>query len=257
MTEPAISDAIRLAIAAPRATITLSRPQKRNALEVADLAAFAAALGRVHDAEGVRVLVVTGEGDRAFCSGVSLGDVATQDWSDNPLTALCDGLEQFPLPTICALNGGVYGGGAEIALACDFRIGVEGMACFVPPARLGIHYEPAGIARAMRVLGAQAARRLFLAAESFDAPALLAAGFVDRLVPPGRLAAETDALAGRIAALAPLAVQGMKRSINEIAAGRLDEAAARARIAEAWASQDVAEGLAAMREKRPPVFTGR
>ncbi len=252
-----MSDAIRLEIAGPRATITLDRPAKRNALEVADLEAFAGALATAHGAPGLRVLVVTGAGDKAFCSGVALGDVAGQDWSDNPLTALCDGLEQFPLPTICALNGGVYGGGAEIALACDFRIGVEGMACFVPPARLGIHYEPAGIARAMRVLGAQATRRLFLAVETLDAPALLAAGFVDRLAAPDRLAAETDALAERLAALAPLAVQGMKRTIVELAAGRLDEGAARARIAEAWASDDLREGLAAMREKRAPVFTGR
>jgi enoyl-CoA hydratase/carnithine racemase len=246
-----------LTIAPPRATITLNRPAKRNALEVEDLSAFAAALARVHGTDGVRVLVVTGAGDRAFCSGVALGDVATRDWSDNPLTALCDGLEQFPLPTICALNGGVWGGGAEIALACDFRIGVEGMSCFVPPARLGIHYEPAGIARAMRVLGTQATRRLFLAVETFDAAQLLAAGFVDRLVAPGALAAETDALADRLAALAPLAVGGMKRTIVELAAGRLDEAAARARVAEAWASEDVAEGLAAMREKRAPSFRGR
>jgi len=129
--------AVRLALTGARATITLDRPDKLNALTVADLEAFAAALGEVHAAPAVRVLVVTGAGARAFSSGVSLGDVAGADWSDNPLTALCDGLEQFPLPTVCALNGGVWGGGAEIALACDFRIGVEGMVCAVPPARLG------------------------------------------------------------------------------------------------------------------------
>ena len=249
--------AVRLAIAPPRATITLDRPEKLNALEVADLRAFAAALAEVHGRDGVRVLVVTGAGERAFSSGVALGDVGAQDWSDNPLTALCDGLEQFPLPTVCALNGGVWGGGAEIALACDFRIGVEGMVCAVPPARLGIHYEPAGIARATRRIGAQGARRMFLAAESFEAAELLRLGFVDRLVPRERLAAETDALAERLAGLAPLAVQGMKRTIVELAEGRLDAGAAQARVAQAWASADLREGLAAMAQKRPPRFSGR
>lgn len=252
-----MSDAIALTLDGPVATITLNRPEKRNALEVADLEAFAAALGRAHADPALRVLVVTGAGDKAFCSGVALGDVASQDWADNPLTALCDGLEQFPWPTICALNGGVWGGGAEIALACDFRLGVEGISGFVPPARLGIHYEPAGIARVMRRLGAQAARRIFLAVETFDAAEMLRIGFVDRLVPRDRLEAETAALAARLAGLAPLAVQGMKQTILELSAGTLDTDAARARIAAAWASEDLREGLAAMKEKRAPVFRGR
>jgi enoyl-CoA hydratase/carnithine racemase len=249
--------AIDLSIVGPRATIALNRPEKRNALEVADLEAFAAALARVHQADDVRVLVVTGTGDKAFSSGVALGDVAAQDWSDNPLTALCDGLEQFPLPTVCALNGGVWGGGAEIALACDFRIGVEGMVCKAPPALLGICYEPGGIARAMRRIGAQAARRMYLAAEQFDAAELLRIGFLDRLVPAADLTGEAAALADHLAALAPLAVQGMKRTILELAADALDEAAARERVAAAWASEDLREGLAAMREKRAPQFRGR
>jgi enoyl-CoA hydratase/carnithine racemase len=249
--------AIDLSINGPRATIALNRPEKRNALEVADLEAFAAALGEVHTAEDVRVLVVTGTGEKAFSSGVALGDVGGRDWSDNPLTALCDGLEQFPLPTVCALNGGVWGGAAEIAAACDFRIGVEGMVCRVPPAALGIHYEPGGIARAMRRIGAQAARRMFLAAEQFDAAELLRIGFLDKLVPAGDLAGETAALVDRLAALAPLAAQGMKRTIVELSEGALDAEAARARVAAAWTSEDLREGLAAMREKRAPVFRGR
>lgn len=247
---------IRLAIDGARATITLDRPEKLNALEVADLDAFAAALAEVYAAPEVRALVVTGTGARAFSSGVALGDVGATDWSDNPLTALCDGLEQFPLPTVCALNGGVWGGAAEIAAACDFRIGVTGMVCRVPPAALGIHYEPAGIARVMRRIGAQAARRMFLAAEAFDDAELLRIGFVDCLVAPDRLAEETDALVARLTSLAPLAVRGMKQTIVELSEDRLDAAAARARITEAWASADLREGLAAMREKRAPRFTG-
>ena len=124
--------------------------------------------------DDLRALVLTGRG-RSFCAGAALGDVGGADWTDNPLTRLCDALEAFPLPTVAGLNGGVYGGGVELALACDFRVGVTGMRAFVPPARLGIHYEPAGIARAIDRLGSQAARRLFLLAETFDAEALHAA----------------------------------------------------------------------------------
>ena len=139
--------------------------------------------------DDLRALVLTGRG-RSFCAGAALGDVAGADWSDNPLTRLCDALEAFPAPTVAGLNGGAYGGGVELALACDFRVGVTGMRAFAPPARLGIHYEPAGIRRAIDRLGSQAARRLFLLAETFDAEALLALGFLDHLVAPDALEAK-------------------------------------------------------------------
>lgn len=252
-----MSGGVRLTVQGARATIALDRPEKLNALTVQDLSDFAAALGQVHAAPDVRVLVVTGAGDRAFSSGVSLADVDGGDWSDSPLTALCDGLEQFPLPTICALNGSAWGGAVEVALACDFRIGVEGMIARITPAALGICYDPGGVARIVRRLGPQAARRMLLAAETLDSAALLASGFLDRAVPHAAFAAEVDAMVERIAALAPLAVQGMKRTIVELGEGGLDAGAARERVAAAWASDDLREGLAAMREKRQPSFTGR
>ncbi len=252
-----MSDAILLRCDGPVATITLNRPEKRNALEIADMRAFAQALADAHARPALRALVVTGAGERAFCSGASLGDVARADWTENPLTALCDGLEAFPLPTICALNGGAYGGGLEIALACDFRVGFPEMRAFIPPARLGIHYEAEGIARLMRVLGPQVARRLLLAAETLEGPALLASGLLDRVTTQDKVAQEAAAMAAEIATLAPLAVQGMKRTIFELGCGALDREAARARIAQAWASEDLQEGLAAMRDKRKAAFNGR
>ena len=203
-----------------------------------------------------RVLVLTGTG-RSFCAGAALGDVAGADWSDNPLTRLCDALEAFPTPTVAGLNGGAYGGGVELALACDFRVGVTGMKAFAPPARLGIHYEPAGIRRAIDRLGSQMARRLFLLAETFDAEALRAAGFLDHLVATDALEAKLAELTATIAGLAPLAVRGMKRTILELSGNRLDADAARARIAACFASADHAEGLAAQAARRDPVFTGR
>lgn len=241
----------------PVGRITLNRPEAHNALDSAGLAAFQRVLDGWAEEDSIRAVVITGTG-KSFCAGVSLGDVAGLDFAtDNPLTRLCETLEAFPAPTIAAFNGGVYGGGMELALACDFRVGVTGMRAFAPPARLGIHYEPAGISRAIERLGAQMARRVFLLAESFEAPALLAAGFLDHLVEPKALEAKVKELTGTLAELAPLAVRGMKRTILELSRGTLDAEAARARITACFASADHAEGLAAQRERRAPRFEGR
>jgi enoyl-CoA hydratase/carnithine racemase len=235
--------------------ITLDAPAAHNALDQAAMRRLTTLLDDWATRD-LRAVVLTGRG-RSFCAGAALGDVGAVDWSENPLTRLCDRLEDFPAVTIAALNGGVYGGGVELALACDFRVGVTGMRAFVPPARLGIHYEPAGIRRAIDRLGSQTTRRMFLLAETFGDEALLAAGFLDHLVEPEALEAKALGIAETAAALAPLAVQGMKRTIVELSRGTLDTGAARERIAACFASTDHAEGLAAQREKRPPVFRGR
>lgn len=245
------------------ARITLNRPARHNALELAEIDAAREAVEAAAAARP-RALILTGAGEKTFCAGASLGDVggaggAAFDGAagGNPLTLLCDALETFPAPTICALNGSCYGAGVEIALSCDFRVGGAGMKAFIPPARLGIHYEPSGIDRAVRRLGAQIARRLFLLVETMDAEALERVGFLDRLVEKAEVAATADALADTVAGYAPMAVQGMKRTIDELSRGALDEPAARARIAACWGSEDLKEGLAAMKEKRPPAFRGR
>ena len=235
--------------------LTLNRPAAHNALTRDAMAKIQAQLS-AWQGDGLRAIILTGTG-KSFCAGASLDDVANSDWAENPLTALCDAIEDFPAPVIAALNGGAYGGGVELALAADFRIGVSGMRACVPPAKLGIHYPPAGIARAIARLGSQTARRMFLLAESFDDSALLAAGFLDALVAPADLADRSAAMAEQIAGLAPLAVQGMKRTIVEMERGTLDAPAAKARIVAAFASDDHAEGLAAQRAKRKPIFTGR
>jgi enoyl-CoA hydratase/carnithine racemase len=241
----------------PVGRLTLNRPEAHNALDAGGIQTLRDTLDDWARRDGIRALILSGIG-KSFCSGVSLGDVAGLDFAhDNPLTRLCDALEDFPAPTIAALNGGVYGGGVELALSCDFRVGVTGMRAFAPPARLGIHYEPAGINRAIQRLGAQMARRIFLLAESFEAPELLSAGFLDHLVEPKDLEKKVGEMTATLGELAPLAVRGMKRTILELTRGTLDEEAARARIAECFASADHAEGLAAQKERRAPVFTGR
>lgn len=234
--------------------ITLNRPEAHNALNRAAMARIVEVLEEWRRTD-IRAVLITGTG-RSFCAGASLDELGSGDWLENPLETLCNTVEQFPAPVIAALNGGVYGGGVELALSCDFRIGVTGMKMFVPPAKLGIHYEASGIARAVQRLGAQMARRVFLLAERFDDTQLLATGFVDHLVTPDDLPDRAGTMAQDIAALAPLAVQGMKRSILEISRNELDEAAAKERVRACFASDDHAEGLTASAQKRPPVFRG-
>jgi enoyl-CoA hydratase/carnithine racemase len=161
------------------------------------------------------------------------------------------------VPTIAALNGSVYGGATDLALACDFRIGVEGMRLVMPAARLGIVYYESGIRRYVTRLGVGAAKKLFLTAQPIDAAELLRIGYLDEIVPAGDLMARAEAIAATLAANAPLAVAGLKRAINETAAGGLDREALGAVRTQCAASADHAEGVRAWTEKRTPVFSGR
>lgn len=254
-----MTEGLRFETSGGVATITLDRPATRNALTMADLAGFRAALDEAAARPGLRALVVTGAGDRAFSAGVDLGDVGggAEAWAENPLTALCDALQSFPRPTVARINGAVIGGAAELSLSCDFRVGTEAAKLFVPAARIGIHYEPSGLARAAAVIGLQGARRVYLLAERLDAAALDRLGYFDRLAPEGGLDEALAEILSAIRAGAPLAVDGMKGTFVEALRGPVDEAAAAARVAATWRSEDMAEGLAALREKRAPVFKGR
>ena len=250
-----------LAVEGFKATIRLNRPKQHNRLEAADLAALERLLAGLEQRDDLRVLILTGTG-RSFCSGYHIGSIGkakapgSQSASDGAFERVTDQVENFRLPTICALNGGVYGGATDLALACDFRIGVAGSQMFMPAARLGIHYYRGGLRRYVTRLGLGAAKKLFLTAQTIDADEMRRIGYLDEVVPAAELAARVAALAEQIGALAPLAVTGMKRALNQIAAGTLDLAALQAASAACMASADLQEGLAAFTEKRRPVFHG-
>lgn len=252
-----MSEHLRLDIDGARATITLDRPDKRNMLEVGDLAGLVAMLDEIEDTAALRVLVVTGAGSKVFSSGFAHGDVAATDWRDNPIERAIARLEDLRLPTVCALNGGVYGAASDLALACDFRIGVRGMRMFLPAARLGVIYNAGGLRRFVARIGPGPARRLLLACEEMNADELLRIGFLDHLVEPNELVSRTDRLADDLAGLAPRAVQGMKRALTQVSRGALDEAWLAREILACFDSKDLSEGLAAFAEKRPPRFTGQ
>ncbi|CCE11515.1 putative enoyl-CoA hydratase [Bradyrhizobium sp. STM 3843] len=248
-----------LSIEGARATIRLNRPKHLNRLQREDLEALLALFDRIEADAAIRVVVLTGTG-RAFSAGYDLGSIAERAEGarhDNPgasFEVVVNRLEDLALPTICRLNGGVYGGSTDLALACDFRIGVDTAEMFMPAARLGLHYYPSGIRRYVSRLGADNAKRLFLTAEKIDANEMLRIGYLTTLVPVEALDSAVDRLATQLAGNAPTAMAGMKRAINEFAHGSLDESAAAQRNRDSMSGAEIREGIKAFAEKRPPKF---
>jgi len=249
-----------LDIEGARATIRLNRPRHLNRLQPDDLDALLELFDRIEADAAIRVLVLTGTG-RAFSAGYDLNSVAQGATSavearsgGSAFEAMVNRLEDIGVPTICRLNGGVYGGSTDLALACDFRIGVDSCEMFMPAARLGLHYYKSGIARYVTRLGLDNAKRLFLTAEKIGATEMLRIGYLTAMVPAEALDEEVDRLASILAANAPIAMAGTKRTIHEIARGQLDEEAADRRHRESMRGEEIKEGIKAFAEKRPPKF---
>jgi enoyl-CoA hydratase/carnithine racemase len=159
---------------------------------------------------------------------------------------------------VAVLQGGAFGGAADLALACDFRVGGPASQMQVPAARLGLHYYRGGLERFVHTVGLPAARRLLVSADRIDAAQMRALHLLDRCADDtADVPALADAFCAHLAALAPLAVQGMKKHLRRIARGTLDAEALARDIALAGASADLQEGARAWAEKREPRFEGR
>ncbi len=243
-----------------RATIRLNRPKHLNRLQPDDLDVLSKLFDRIEADPAIRVLVLTGTG-RAFSAGYDLGSLAEransapeEQTAGSAFEVVVNRLEDLAVPTICRLNGGVYGGSTDLALACDFRIGVDTCEMFMPAAQRGLHYYTSGIKRYVSRLGVDNAKRLFLTAERIGAAEMLRIGYLTAIAPPEALDQEVGKLAAILASNAPVAMRGMKRTINEFARGRLDEAAAHRRARDSMRSAEIKEGIKAFAEKRPPKF---
>jgi enoyl-CoA hydratase/carnithine racemase len=249
-----------LEIVGARAIIRLNRPRHLNRLQAEDLGELLRLFDRIEADPAIRVLVLTGTG-RAFSAGYDLNSVAERAVSANEqqsagsaFEVVVNRLEDLGVPTICRLNGGVYGGSTDLALACDFRIGVDTAEMFMPAARLGLHYYTSGIRRYVSRLGVDNAKMLFLTAQKVTAPEMLRIGYLTAMVAEELLDEEVDRLATILAGNAPKAMAGMKRAINEFARGSLDEDAADARHRESMRGDEIKEGIKAFAEKRAPKF---
>jgi enoyl-CoA hydratase len=241
-----------------RATIRLNRPAEHNRLDPGDLNTLRAQLQRIDAEAGIRVVVLTGTGAKSFCSGYTISalqDMKTQPSPDDAtLEQVIDEVENLRVPVICSLNGSVYGGGIDLALACDFRIGVTGTRMVMPAPRIGLQYYAGGMRRYVERLGLAASKKLFLIGEPMDCNEMLRVGFLDELLEPSALKNRTDALADIIAGNAPTALASMKRHLNLIAQGKYNPDDITADHRMSLRSAELAEGLAALEEKRRPKF---
>lgn len=209
----------------PAAVIELRRPREHNRIDPADIEVIRDHLEAIRQRSESRVVVFTASGQQTFSSGYTIQAII--ETLDHRFEDLLDVIEDYPLPTICALNGSVYGGGTDLALCCDFRIGVRGLRMFMPAAKFGLHYYPGGLRRFVTQLGLTQAKRIFLTAQTIGDEDMNRIGFLTELVQREQLDATVRGYVEAIAACEPLAVGSMKRQMNAIAGNALEAAGCR------------------------------
>lgn len=238
------------------ASITLRRPEVANKLMPEDLITLRRQLDEVNASPAVLVLTLQGVG-KHFCSGYDIGEIANSQNEGSSFGEMVDAIENCRPVTIAAIQGGVFGGATDMALACDFRVGGSSSQMFMPAARLGLHFYLTGLERYVTRLGVDTAKRLFLMAEKLNAQAMKDCGFLTDLADGPDISARMAQLQITLAGMAPLALLGMKKHLNAIARGVHDKAGIDAAVQATIESADLQEGGAAWREKRQPQFTGR
>jgi enoyl-CoA hydratase len=244
------------------ATLTVNRPAVRNALDRATVRELTAAVTDLSARADVGAIVVTGAGDQAFVSGADVNDIKVRT-RDDGLAAINSTLfslfERSEKLTIAAVNGAAFGGGCELALACDLRIAADHARFGQPELMLGIIPGAGGTQRLPRVVGLGRAKHLILTGEAIDARTALDWGLVSAVVPAADLPAAAHALAERVLARGPLAVRLAKLALNASARVDLDSGLLIETLAQAlcFSSEDKVEGASAFLEKRKPKFRGR
>ncbi|MDN5750722.1 MAG: enoyl-CoA hydratase [Pseudonocardia sp.] len=229
--------------------VELDRPDRRNALDVAQCRRIVDAVAALLDG-GARAIVVTGSGS-SFCSGADFGEVYTDGFRD-ALHAALRAVIDAPVPVVAAVNGPAIGAGTQLAIACDLRVAAPDAVFGVPTARIGLAVDPWTVRRLARLAGGGTARAILLACDRIGADLAHARGLVDRL---GERA-DALALAAEIAALAPLTLRYTKTALDRAELAD-DDPALVAAFEACWASEDLEEGRLARVERRPATFRGR
>ncbi|MER3431202.1 MAG: crotonase [Blastocatellia bacterium] len=245
------------------AVLTINRPDKLNALNKQVHLESVAALDKLRHDETVRVLVITGSGNKAFIAGADIAEFAEQ----TPIgqrnffyeRTLFNTIDSFPKPVIAMINGFCLGGGNELALACDIRIASETAKFSQPEINLGIMPGGGGTQRLARLIGEGRAMELCLTGDMIDAETALRFGLVNYVFPPDELEGGTMKIAEKIAEKAPIALQLTKEAVKFAAKSNLDEGLRREvdLFALCFSTEDKEEGVRAFLEKRKPNFKGR
>ena len=253
---------VRTEVSESIATLTIDRPESKNALDLDTVNAVRSALQGLAVDAAVGVLIITGGGESAFVSGADINDIRARG-RDEGLAAINSSLfaeiERFPRPTIAAINGYALGGGCELALACDIRIASDTAKFGQPELGLGIIPGAGATQRLPRIIGLGRAKHVILTGEMIDAKQALEFGLVTAVTPPGQLQIRARELAKKILRQGPLAARLAKIALNASARVDMDSGLLIETLAQAlcYSSEDKQEGTTAFLEKRKPKFSGK
>jgi enoyl-CoA hydratase len=245
------------------ATLTINRPDKLNALNIETRREMVKALAEMAGNDDVRVVIITGAGDKAFVAGADIAEFEGRSPVDQfrvmTETNMFLAIDEFPKPTIAAINGFCLGGGCETAMACDIRIASEKAKLGQPEINLGLLPGGGGTQRLPRLVGLGAAFKLLYTGDFIKADEALRIGLVDEVVPAETIRERAKELAEAIAAKSPVALRYIKQAVRASVRTPLDEGLKQelSLFALVFASEDMTEGVDAFLNKRTPTFTGR
>ena len=245
------------------ASVRLNRPEKLNSLTSEMILTLSDLFRGFASDSSLRAVILTGAGDKAFCVGTDISELAEGDETQalnisKRGQTLCNLIEECPVPVIAAINGLAVGGGCELALACHIRLATENTRFSLPETRLGIMPGYGGTQRMTREVGLSRALEIMLGGREVSAADASRLGLINRIVDRANLLTEAKSLAQDIAGLAPLAIRACLESVRAGLELPLDEGlAVESRLfAELFATADMREGTRAFLEKRAPLFKG-
>ncbi len=250
-------------------TLTINRPEKHNFLTSGLLQEMAHTVSGLASDPDIRALVIRGAGETSFSAGYDISAIPIINeqnpgapiYNISPLEKALQAIRNFPYPVIAMVNGHAFGGGCELAMACDIRIGKHGIAMGMPPAKLGLVYPLPGFRRFLTVLGFAKTLEMFLTGRQYDSHNCLRMGLLNDLVAPDCLKTATYDMATEISENAPLALRGTKRALYKMvettALSEDEESKLASLFARSLMTEDLQEGKRAFMEKRKPCFKGR